>query len=199
MRQRKLVTCPSCNSTFEIQKVKAADIYQKLVDMKETLPDFEEVKDKTDEELAKHPLVLSTLGIILMVGSLRPKLDIEVDIGRNVLSIASLNECCLEFVTREIIDWSGMSQKAEVARKVFSATDPAKVVGMAAAITGERPSRIMDPQGVRFTDIEAAALDCSITVSTRKDLQAIETKETSLDKELDAKYEDWNNRLKIWS
>lgn len=198
-RLRKTVKCPKCDSVFEIQKVRVSEVYKKFFELREGLPDLDEIKGLSNDELAKHPLMLSTLGIMLMVGSYRPKIDVAVDLERNVLSVGSLDECCLEYVTKEIIDWSGMSQKAESARRMFSLTEPAKTVGMGALLTNERPSKIMDPQGTVFTDFEAAALDCSMVTSVKKDIQVFGAKSTDLDREIEAKYEEWNSKMSLWS
>jgi len=193
--RQKTITCSECGATFEIQKATVMGLYREFMKLSKDLPDPEDIKDSTQEELAKDPRVLDTVSALLIAGSLKPKISLTRE--ENTLGFNDLNLCCTRFVLQEIIDFSGLSQKADSARILFAKTDPAKIVGMSSLLSNTRPSELLDPQKT-LTDYEAASLDAYILIEAKKTLE--EKRTPSLDDEIDQKYRDYDKALRtLWA
>lgn len=194
---RKVVKCPVCGRIAEIRKVRVKAIYELMMELKTSFPlpldkDAKGTKDSDVKELLDR---YTTLTAIFIAGMVSPK--IALDSTTDSLGIAEIDDCCGKYYMEQIIDFSGMSPKAEEARIAFAKTEPAKTIGLAATLSNSRPSDYIDPFH-EMTDYERAALDNTILVEARKEIQRVDER-PKLEVELEDKYNLWTEKYKLWS
>jgi len=187
-----IIKCPTCGRVAEIQRVKVRQLYDEYMKLQKDFPDPE----KLDEEIKKTEDRLSTIAALMISGMKSPRIDVIK--SENVLGFDELDDCCGKYYLEQIIEFSGMSPKADSARIIFARTEPAQTTGLAAILSGTRPSEYIDVDH-ELTDYERAALDCAIITETRKLIDRRVREKTSLDNELDEKYQRFNEVNQMWS
>jgi len=188
---RKVIRCPECGRVAEIQKVNVSAMYPVYMELEGAIPDVEKLKEEEQKEIVK----VNTIIAIMLVGMVKPKVTQEPT--EKSLGLKELDDCCGKFYLPEIIDFSGMSPKAENARMSFAKTQPVQTIGLAAMLSRSRPSEYMDPTHT-MTDYERASLDSAVIIEAQKNVEKVSPK-PGLDSELDQKYSLWDERAKLWA
>lgn len=167
-----------------------AELYKEYELLVSELPEMKkEAKDAFDR--------LSLLTATTIVGSHEPKITLQAT--KDTLGVSDLDDCCGKFILENIIQFSGMSPKAEEAMASFAKTKPAMTAGLAALITpGKAPTDYLDPEK-KLSEYERATMDIAVMVEARKQVGLVEGNKTFLDSELDRKYAQFDEASRLWS